>query len=150
MQPRTKRILRNTVIAIVVVFGLIQLVPYGRAHDNPPVVSEPRWDSPETRALVVRACFDCHSNETTWPWYSHVAPMSWLVQSHVDDGRRALDFSDWSRTYRKAHDAAHAVTQSEMPLWSYTLIHPAARLSADERRALADGLSATLGSGSSD
>jgi Haem-binding domain len=148
MQPRRKRILRNTAIAIVVGFGLIQLVPYGRAHDNPPVVSEPPWDRPETRALAVRACFDCHSNETTWPWYSHVAPMSWLVQSHVDDGRRALDFSDWSRTYRRAKKAAHVVTQNEMPLWSYTLMHPAARLSADEQRALADGLAATFGSDS--
>lgn len=141
------RILRNLALVGVGGLGLIQLVPYGRAHTNPPIVSEPRWDRPETRALAVRACFDCHSNETMWPWYSHVAPMSWLVQSHVDDGRRALDFSDWSRTYRKTHDAAHAVTTGEMPLSSYTLIHEDARLSSVEQRALADGLGATLGSG---
>jgi len=148
MSPRLMRILRNVVIGGVVVFGLIQLIPYGRAHTNPPVVSEPHWDRPETRALAVRACFDCHSNETTWPWYSHVAPLSWFVQGHVDDGRRALDFSDWSKTYRHAKDAAHAVSAGEMPLWTYTLMHPDAKPSSDEQRALADGLTATLGSGS--
>jgi hypothetical protein len=147
MGPRAKRILRNTALAIVVGFGLIQLVPYGRDHTNPPVVSEPHWDRPETRALAVRACFDCHSNETTWPWYSHVAPISWFLQSHVDEGREILDFSDWSRTYRKAHVASRAVSGGDMPLWTYTLMHPAARLSAAERTALSDGLAATLGTG---
>ena len=61
-------------LAAVVV---MQLVPYGRDHSNPPVTAEPNWDSPETRALFKRACFDCHSNETVWPWYAYVAPFSW-------------------------------------------------------------------------
>ena len=61
-------------------FLLIQFVPYGRSHTNPPVLSEPAWDSPETRVLAQTACFDCHSNETDWsPWYTKVAPASWLV-----------------------------------------------------------------------
>jgi hypothetical protein len=69
--------------------ALIQAVPYGRAHSNPPVVSEPAWDSPRARELAVRACFDCHSNETVWPWYSNIAPVSWLIQSDVAGaGRR--------------------------------------------------------------
>src|SRR5690349_11025724 len=68
-------------LAITGLFLLIQAVPYGRAHTNPPVVSEPHWDSPRTRELAKRACFDCHSNETRWPWYSHVAPMSWVLQN---------------------------------------------------------------------
>lgn len=145
MRPRLKRILRNVALALVVGFGLIQLVPYGRDHTNPPVVSEPSWDRPETRALAVRACFDCHSNETTWPWYSHVAPISWFVQGHIDDGRRALNFSDWTKTHRRARSAARVINAGEMPLWSYTLLHPAARLSAAEKKALADGLTATVG-----
>jgi hypothetical protein len=66
------------IILLILVGGflLIQLVPYGRAHANPPVVKEPAWDSPTTRALAKRACFDCHSNETVWPWYTNVAPVS--------------------------------------------------------------------------
>ena len=62
---------------------LIQLVPFGRSHTNPPVVKEVAWDSAQTKALVRRACYDCHSNETVWPWYSNVAPVSWLVQRDV-------------------------------------------------------------------
>ncbi len=81
-------------------FGLLQLVPYGRNHTNPPVAAEPAWASAQTRALAVRACFDCHSNETTWPWYSNVAPVSWLIQRDVDEGRRRLNFSEWNTTRR--------------------------------------------------
>jgi hypothetical protein len=61
---------------------------YGRDHSNPPVRIEPRWDRARTRELAVRACFDCHSNQTRWPWYSHVAPISWLVQHDVEEGAR--------------------------------------------------------------
>ena len=83
------------VAVLAAAFLLIQLVPYGHAHDNPPVAAEPNWDSPQTRELAQRACFDCHSNETTWPWYSNVAPVSWLVQHDVDEGREYLNFSRW-------------------------------------------------------
>ena len=145
MRPRAKRVLLGIPIAIVGVFGIIQLVPYGRDHSNPPVVVEPAWDRPSTRALAVRACFDCHSNQTAWPWYSHVAPTSWLLQQHVDEGRRVLNFSDWSRTYEEAGESAETVLDGEMPPASYTFLHPSARLSAAEKRELADGLTATIG-----
>jgi len=89
--------LKKIVIVIVaglVVAGLaIQLVPYGRDHTNPSGGSEPNWDSPETKALFDRACADCHSNDTTWPWYSNIAPLSWLVQRDVDEGRRYFNAS---------------------------------------------------------
>ena len=69
-------------------FGLaIQLVPYGRDHTNPPVLAEPAWDAPRTRELFFQACKDCHSNETVWPGYASLAPMSWLVQHDVEEGR---------------------------------------------------------------
>lgn len=145
MQPKTKRILRGAGLGALLLLLAIQLVPYGRDHANPPVVREPSWDRPETRALAVRACFDCHSNQSTWPWYSHVAPASWLVQSHVDEGREALNFSDWARPNDEADDAAKVVRKGEMPPRSYTLMHPEARLSAAEQAALADGLAATVG-----
>ena len=72
---------------LVSMFALLQLVPYGRAHSNPPITVEPQWDSPRTRELAVRACFDCHSNETRWPGYAHVAPLSWVMQWDVDTAR---------------------------------------------------------------
>jgi hypothetical protein len=140
-------IARNIALVLVGLFLLIQLVPYGRAHTNPPIVSEPAWDSPATRALAKRACFDCHSNETTWPWYSHVAPISWFLQSHVEDGRLALDFSEWNKTFRAARKASREVKSGGMPLTSYLLMHPDARLSDVEKADLIRGLDATFGSG---
>ena len=134
-------------IASVVVLGLVlvaQLVPYGRNHSNPPLVAEPAWNSSMTRALAERACFDCHSNQTRWPWYSHVAPMSWFVQNHVDEGREVLNFSDWNRGNSEADEAAKTVREGEMPPRSYLLLHPAARLTDAEREQLARGLDASL------
>jgi mono/diheme cytochrome c family protein len=132
------------------VFGLglgvaIQLVPYGREHTNPSVVEEPQWSSPDVRALAVRACFDCHSNETSWPWYANVAPVSWLVQKDTDDGRRHLNFSEWNRKQKHAKDAAEEVSEGEMPMPIYLVMHADARLTDPERQQLVDGLRATFG-----
>jgi len=138
--------LRGGLIGAAGLFVLLQAVPYGRAHTNPPGRQEPTWDSPETRALAVRACYDCHSNETKWPWYSHIAPVSWLVQNHVDEGRGKLNFSEWGRPQEGA-EAVEAVQEGEMPLRSYLLTHPEARLSPAEYEALVRGLAATFGSG---
>ena len=143
-RPRWKKLL---VAAPLVVLGLLvvaQLVPYGRDHDNPPILAEPGWNSSTTRTLAKRACFDCHSNETTWPWYSNVAPVSWLVQNHVDEGRRELNFSEWTRSYREADEAAETVRSGEMPPRSYLMTHPEAQLTDAEREQLARGLDATL------
>lgn len=126
-------------------FLLIQLAPYGRGHSNPPVALEPAWDQPATRALAERACFDCHSNRTSWPWYSHVAPASWMVQAHVDEGREVLNFSQWNRSFEEADEAAEVVLEGEMPPASYLLLHPEARLSDSERDQLARGLTASMG-----
>ena len=133
------------VAAVAVVLLLAQLVPYARSHANAAVTGEPAWDSPETRALAVRACFDCHSNETAWPWYTNVAPMSWVTQRHVDEGRRKLNFSEYDQRRGEADEAAETVREGAMPLFDYTLVHSTARLTDAEKQALADGLAATLG-----
>ena len=86
------KIVRILLLAGLVLFGLIQLVPYGRNHQNPPVVQEPTWADADTRVIAQRACFDCHSNETMWPWYTNIAPFSWLVQRDVEEGRSKLNF----------------------------------------------------------
>jgi hypothetical protein len=139
---RVRTVIRRSGIVLVGLFVLIQFVPYGRAHLNPPVTREPVWDRPETRAIARRACFDCHSNETTWPWYSQVAPISWFVQRHVDHGRRALNFSEWHRPQDEAHEAAEAVVEREMPPRGYEIAH--GRLARDEQQALARGLAASV------
>jgi len=140
------RILLAVGLIVVVLALAIQAVPYGRDHANPPVLAEPQWNAPQTRALAVRACFDCHSNETVWPWYSSIAPISWLVQRDVGGGRRALNFSEWSRPQKEAREAASSVGKGEMPPWPYVIPGSAAWLSPSEKQVLIDGLAATLGS----
>jgi len=140
-----KRLLVRLLLMLVVVFLLIQIVPYGRAHENPPVRQEPKWDSPATRALAQRACFDCHSNETRWPWYTWVAPMSWLVQRDVTEAREKMNFSEWDRKQKDAHEAPEMVEEGEMPPWFYLPLHSEAKLSAEEKAQLIKGLEATVG-----
>ena len=141
---------RFLLISVLVVLALgvgIQAVPYGRHHTNPPVAAEPSWDTPQTRTLAVRACFDCHSNETAWPWYSNIAPISWLVQRDVSEGRRAVNFSEWNRPQKEARESAKTVREGEMPPWIYTIRRESARLSPAEKESLARGLAASLGAG---
>jgi hypothetical protein len=136
---------RRAAVTLVALFVLMQAVPYGRDHANPPVVAEPDWDNPETRALAVRACYDCHSNETVWPAYTNIAPVSWLVQHDVDEGREHLNFSEWNRPQEDAVEAAEHTADGSMPLAAYTWLHTEARLSGAERATLVQGLEQTLG-----
>ena len=99
--------------ALVLLLLAVQLVPFGRDHANPPVTQEVRWDSTRTRELAVGACYDCHSNLTTWPWYSNVAPVSWLVYADVQGGREALNFSEWDKPQgEESSDVAEVVRSS--------------------------------------
>jgi hypothetical protein len=141
---RKLRILRRVVVALVVLLLVAQAVPYGRDHENPPVTGEPSWNSPRTEALVRHFCFDCHSNETRWPWYSHVAPISWLVQSDVEEGRQHLNFSQMDKGARHARDAAEQVEEGEMPPWQYTFGRSDRQMSAKEKKDLVAGLKATF------
>jgi hypothetical protein len=138
---------RWAVLGMVARVLAIQLVPYGRDHTNPPVLAEPQWDSPRTRELAVRACYDCHSNQTTWPWYANVAPVSWRVQQHVAEGRGKVNYTAWSRPQPEAADSAEAVAEGAMPPRDYLLVHLRARLTDAERQELIRGLAATFGGG---
>jgi mono/diheme cytochrome c family protein len=144
MRP-VKRFLLYAAIGLVVVFGLIQLVPY--RVDNPSVHDEPAWDSPRTRRLAAAACFDCHSNDTATYWWEDVAPLSWWITNHVKEGRRVLNFSECvKRTGGESDDAAETVTEGSMPPDYYTWLglHSGAELSAQERTVLASGLRSTM------
>ena len=126
-----RKILLIGLAILIGAFLLIQLVPYGRNHTNPPIIAEPPWNSTKTRELAVDACFDCHSNEVVWPWYSNVAPFSWWVQYDVAEGRHELNFSEW-HAGQEGHEAAETLREKEMPPRQYLWTHPDARLSDDE------------------
>ena len=140
-----RRVLLFIVLPIVGVILAIQLIPY--RVTNPPVMREPNWDSPRTRELAVRACFDCHSNETNVLWFEKVAPLSWWIKNHVDEGRAALNFSEWgTKGGEGGDDAVETVRNGSMPPDYYTWLglHGNAKLTAKEKKELADGLSRTL------
>lgn len=140
-----KRIFLIGAVALLAILLLVQAVPYGRNHDNPTVAAEPEWDHPQTRELFYRACGDCHSNETRWPWYSQIAPASWLVQRDVEEGREHLNVSEWGQGEQEADEAAEMLEEGEMPLWFYLPLHAEARLTEQEKDQLIRGLEATFG-----
>lgn len=130
---------------VLVVLILIQLIP-GPSHVNPPVTGTPQWDSPRTEELFKRTCANCHSNETTWPWYSTIAPLSWLIDLDVKVGRSKLNVSEWGRPGKNDGDeAAGELRHGKMPPWFYMPAHPEAKLTAAEKDELIKGLAATFG-----
>jgi hypothetical protein len=139
-----KKVILWVLIGLVVVGLLIQLIPLPGRGNNPPVVSEPPWDSPQTRLLVKRACFDCHSNETIWPWYSYVAPVSWLVYNDAMQGRSRMNFSEWNTRSRDVGDIIEEIQSGGMPPAIYLPMHPAAQLTAAEKQQLITGLTNSL------
>lgn len=130
---------------LLMAFIGIQFIPMDHVVANPAVVREPLWDSPETRALVKRACFDCHSNETEWPWYARVQPMTMLLEQDIRAGRSLMNFSDWKDvTFINADLIEKKLRSGEMPLPKYVLMHPEAKLSDAEIDALVTGLARTF------
>ncbi|GIW91465.1 MAG: hypothetical protein KatS3mg109_1897 [Pirellulaceae bacterium] len=131
---------RNVAIAIVILFVAIQAVPVWAWQTNPPVVTDVAWTTPEAASIARRACYDCHSNETVWPWYSKVAPVSWLVTYDVIKGRNLLNFSLPLREPAElAQEIAEVVLGGEMPPRQYLLTHPDAKLTPQEVQALIAG-----------
>lgn len=132
-------------VALIGVFVLIQFLPFGKDQTNPPVVAEPNWDSPQTRQMFMQACGDCHSNETVWPWYSRIAPASWLISRDVNEGRRKLNVSEWTTGENEADEIIKVVQNGEMPPWFYLPMHPEARFDAAQKQVFLNGLAATFG-----
>lgn len=139
-------IVKKVGIGAVALLVLIQLAPFGHDRTNPPVTGQPKWSDPETKATFDRACADCHSHQTKWPWYSYVAPVSWLVIHDVDEGRAHFNVDAWGpQGHNEGDEAAEEVEEGEMPLPIYLPMHPEAKLSDAERAAFAKGLAATFG-----
>jgi hypothetical protein len=138
----TRKLLVRVTLGGITLLGLVQLVPYGRNHVNPPVTREVPWPDARTRQIAARACLDCHSNETRWPWYSKVAPMSWLVYRDVKEGRRHVNFSEWDKEQDGSDNTVEMLRRGKMPFPPYLILHPDARLGADDKQALMKGLQA--------
>jgi hypothetical protein len=139
-KPPVRRVLLWVGLGALAIFVAIQFVPYGWWHSNPPVTANAPWPDSEAEAIARESCYDCHSNETEWPLYSYVAPMSWLVRSDVERGREELNFSTWDAGKGKVEDAIDVVAGGSMPPDNYTWIHRGTDLSEAEVATLASAL----------
>ncbi len=134
MKSKTSIILLSIIILIIV----IQFIPVKK--DNPPAFSD--FEGPENiKAILKRSCYDCHSNLTRWPWYSQIAPISWLISDDVHEGREHLNFSKWDsysskKQANKIEEIWEHVEKGEMPIKAYLYLHSKARLSAADKEAL--------------
>jgi len=136
------RLTRTIIGAGALVFLMIQLIP--RSRQNPPVTQDIAAP-PQVESILRRACYDCHSNETRWPWYAHVAPVSWLEVHDVERGRSHLNFSAWDKysddpetVIRKLRNIDKVMHNGTMPLWYYLPEHAPARLSDTDRQVIED------------
>ena len=142
-----RRLITITIVAAFV-FLTIQLIPVSRT--NPPITQDVAAP-PDVEMVLRRGCYDCHSNETRWPWYAHLAPVSWLVIHDVNRGRRQVNFSTWDKysddpgtVIRKLKGIAKMSGNGKMPLWYYLAEHPTARLTRADRELVARWVSGTI------
>jgi mono/diheme cytochrome c family protein len=139
-----KRILLWVIGIAVVLFIVIQFIPYGRSsHSNPTATNPFQWADPQAEAIAAQSCYDCHSNETEWWWATNIAPFSWLVQRDVDQGRANMNFSEFAGV-PSAEEFAEVVNSGEMPPFQYTIIHRDAKLTDAEKQVLIAGYTAGL------
>ena len=138
--------LRYILGGLVLLLMAIQFIPNelpAVTKDNPDDLMKSNLVSQDVALLLKTSCYSCHSNETEYPWYSYVAPSSWLVKHDVVEGRDELNFSTWSKydqrkMIRKLDDIAKEVKEGEMPMSIYTLVHPSAKLSDSQRKVIVD------------
>jgi hypothetical protein len=138
--------MRWVVLVLVCAFVISQF--FGPAKSNPATDAAQSVESrlqvtPQVAAILDRSCNDCHSNKTRWPWYSNVAPVSWFVIGHVNEGRQNVNFSEWGRYTQRDSDGllkqiCREVKAGVMPLSSYTPLHPGSKPSAEDVKTLCD------------
>ena len=124
--------MKKALIVLVVIIVGIQFIPVERT--NPPIQSE--ISAPENvKAILKKACYDCHSNETNWVWYTKIAPSSFLAASDVNDGRRHLNFSEWniSKEEHAKDEIWEEIREEQMPPWQYKIFHSESKLSQEEK-----------------
>jgi hypothetical protein len=149
---------RRLIVGFIVLIALIQFVP--TQHSNPPAADPVVFADLNAEAIARRACYDCHSNQTVWPWYAYIAPFSWYSVNHVAEGRAQLNFSDVAATLTQARagdedgeqtstaelaeESTETINKNEMPPAYYTLIHKDALLSAADKATLIAGINQAL------
>lgn len=140
------KILKYLLYGIIAIFFLIQFVPADLPENSDDVSNDiiQTENAPEdVRLILKKACYDCHSNQTIYPWYSYVAPVSWLIEKDTREGRDELNFSDWAELSKRKkikilNEMAEEVEEKKMPMEIYTVIHRDAILSDDEISAIAN------------
>lgn len=138
------RTFKRILVALLVVFILIQFIRSERnifASPSPADISTVYTIPANVSTVLKKACYDCHSNNTRYPWYANVQPVAWWLNNHIHEGKRGLNFSEFTsyrigKQYRKLDDVIDEVKKGDMPLQSYTLIHTNARLTAEEKAVL--------------
>jgi hypothetical protein len=139
-RSRQMKKLTYLLAALLIVFLLIQLIPVNR--DNPEFDVEYELEAPvEVKEIIVNSCFDCHSSQTDWPWYSYVAPVSWFVTNHVNEGRQKINFSEWlkqpeEKRQKIKDEMIEEILEGEMPLPIYLVMHPVSELSQQQKQAV--------------
>jgi hypothetical protein len=147
---RRHKIIIGLVVAAVAGFTLLQLfpisnfIPTAAFPGNPTVDPQFEWDSARTELLVRAACYDCHSNETRYPWYGNIAPVSWLVYHDINVGRENLNFSTWTAREIEVDNLIDQIEKGNMPKSIYLPMHPEAQLTAEQKAQLIAGLRATF------
>jgi hypothetical protein len=141
-----RKLLRWIVLVLAGLFVVMQVIRPART--NPPVdesrtIAAHTQLTPEAAAILNRSCNDCHSNQTRWPWYTNVAPVSWFVINHVNDGRRQMNFSDWAQYDRSEQEnylkkICREVKSGDMPIHSYLWLHGDAKLSGEDVKVLCE------------
>ncbi|ROI12761.1 heme-binding domain-containing protein [Epilithonimonas hominis] len=138
--------MKKILVVLLMVFIIIQFFPIDKTN---PTTNEgmdflkiKNTPEPITK-LIKNSCYDCHSNETKYPFYSNIQPVAWLLKNHIDEGRKELNFSTFAtyepkRQAQKLEEAAEYIEQKKMPLESYTLGHSDAKLSDEQRKQLVD------------
>lgn len=131
---------RALVISLFILLTLAVAIQFVRPdRTNPRVVAPIAFGDPSVERIFRRSCFDCHSHETRWPWYSSFAPISWLVVYDIKEAREHMNFSNWTESDADIYEEiCEEVEEGKMPLRKYVLLHPDARLSEPDRKAICD------------
>ena len=140
-KPYSKPLKKKILLGVILAFAILQILPRDKNANQEPTkedLFEVEEASMELTTLIKEACYDCHSNQTSYPWYSEIAPLSWWIDDHIAHGRKHLNFSEWAsykaeKKSHKAEEAVEEINEGEMPLESYQLAHSSGRLSDEEK-----------------
>ena len=133
--------MKRVLIAFLIIFGLMQIIQVDK--ENFPIDKNKELKAPaEIMTMLQTSCYDCHSNQTNYPWYSNIAPLSWVISTHVKDGRQAVNYSNWEdytpEEKKKKLEATYRTVYAVMPLSSYLWFHSEADLTKEQRKQIRD------------